>query len=202
MKSIKEILNYSNGVFIEAGANDGVSSSNTLILERELNWKGILIEPSTNKYLECVNNRKNSIVINKALTSDDSIKHIEGDFDGNLMSSVNGNRLKRNNLCKVESCTLNAILKEHNPNNKTIDYMSLDLEGYELVALQGIDFDKYKFNYIQIEINYTSYLFSDILKLLEQQYILFDNITKYNRTDNPGWDTTHNDYLFIRKEII
>ena len=38
-------LNYENGFFIEAGANDGVVQSNTFYFEKELNWTGLLIEP-------------------------------------------------------------------------------------------------------------------------------------------------------------
>ena len=34
----------SDGFFIECGANDGESISNTLWVERNLGWKGVLIE--------------------------------------------------------------------------------------------------------------------------------------------------------------
>ena len=34
-----------NGFFIEAGAHDWVKDSNTLLLEMERGWTGILVEP-------------------------------------------------------------------------------------------------------------------------------------------------------------
>ena len=34
------------GFFIETGAYDGEQMSNTLLLERSLGWRGLLIEPS------------------------------------------------------------------------------------------------------------------------------------------------------------
>jgi len=34
----------------------------------------------------------------------------------------------------------------------------------------------------------------------EKKYDLLGNITNYNHEKNPGWDGTHNDYLF--KKII
>ena len=42
-----------------------------------------------------------------------------------------------------------------NENNapKYIEYLSIDTEGSELKILQGIDFDKYRFGYINIEHN-------------------------------------------------
>jgi hypothetical protein len=51
-----------NGFFVELGANDGISQSNTLYFEKYMNWSGILIEPILEKFESCVSNRspKNS----------------------------------------------------------------------------------------------------------------------------------------------
>ena len=38
-----------NGIFLEMGALDGVKYSNTLWMEKEAGWRGVLIEPSTGK---------------------------------------------------------------------------------------------------------------------------------------------------------
>ena len=67
--ALKEFLNFRNGFFIEVGAHDGIFQSNTLSLEKDLGWTGILIEPSISAYLDCVKNRPNSKCINTALTS-------------------------------------------------------------------------------------------------------------------------------------
>ena len=45
-KKLKKFLNYKNGFYIEIGAYDGVTQSNTLYFEKNKNWHGILIEPS------------------------------------------------------------------------------------------------------------------------------------------------------------
>ena len=37
--------NKKNGYFVEVGANDGKRLSNTYLLEKDYNWKGICIEP-------------------------------------------------------------------------------------------------------------------------------------------------------------
>ena len=39
--------NKKENFFIEFGATDGVTISNTYLLEKELNWKGILVEPAS-----------------------------------------------------------------------------------------------------------------------------------------------------------
>ena len=74
VNKLKKYLNFENGFFIEVGAHDGIFQSNTLNLEESLGWKGILIEPSLNAYLECIKNRPKSICINLALTSFEQYK--------------------------------------------------------------------------------------------------------------------------------
>ena len=45
MDKLKKYLNYSNGFFIEAGANDGIDQSYTHWLD-SYGWTGLLIEPN------------------------------------------------------------------------------------------------------------------------------------------------------------
>jgi hypothetical protein len=73
--------------------------------------------------------------------------------------------------------------------------MTVDTEGYELHVLEGLNLDRFRPTYLLIEIYegdkniITNYL-------ANKNYILLENITNYNKLDNPGWDGTHNDYLF------
>ena len=61
--------------------------------------------------------------------------------------------------------TLTKVLNDNNaPSN--IDYLSLDTEGSELKILKGLDFDKYKINYINVEHNYKEPRRKEIKKLL------------------------------------
>ena len=88
-----------NGFYIELGAFDGISQSNTAFFEFNRNWKGILIEPSKGSYELCKKNRPNSIVYNYCCVSNDyKEEYISGDFNNITMASVNGNRLKSNDL--------------------------------------------------------------------------------------------------------
>jgi hypothetical protein len=75
-KNLKKFLNFKNGFFLEVGAYDGLLFSNTVDLEINLNWRGILIEPDFNQYIKCVKNRPNSIVVNAALVSGGVVKKI------------------------------------------------------------------------------------------------------------------------------
>ena len=54
--------------------NTGIFQSNTLFLEKDLNWKGILVEPNFKYFLQCIKNRPKSIIINCLLTSFENYK--------------------------------------------------------------------------------------------------------------------------------
>ena len=144
---IFNLFDYKNGFFIEAGAFDGIEQSNTYRLEREKDWKGILIEPSVDNFNLCVKNR-NNICINCALVSNDyGLNYLEGDWSkGGLMASFNGERLKRegqiNQMSKAPCITLNKILTALKVDK--IDFFSLDVEGYELEVLKGLDLNIFK----------------------------------------------------------
>lgn len=162
-------FNFQNGFFIEAGSNDGISMSNTCLLEREYGWTGLLIEPNPIKYKECVNNRPNSIVENCALVShnykglfaegsfahtdvDNSMGGIildEGDFCDDKLIYYKEIAKKEQTIIKVPAHTLTYLLEKHNISH--IDFISLDVEGYEISVLNGLDFNKFSPSYFLIE---------------------------------------------------
>lgn len=199
---LENIFNYkNNGFFIELGAHDGLFQSNTAFFEFTHNWKGILIEP-TPGYLECIKNRPNSKVYNKCCVSNDyTEKYIKGDFlTMGAMCSVNGERLKQTSLVDVEASTLENIIDDYfskfnNNQAHKIDFLSLDTEGYELNVLRGLNLDKYRPEYMLIEIYKNDYE-NIITFLINNNYTLICNFSNYNNIQNPLWDGTHNDYLF------
>ena len=198
---LDNLIKKQHGFYIELGANDGLTQSNTAFFEFNRNWTGLLIEPSYNMYLQCIQNRKKSIVKNYACVSNDyTLDTIQGDFTGSLMSSVDGIRLNNTNIVQVHAKTLEKILDEERDINQQIDLLSLDAEGYELNILKGLNLKKYKPQYMLIEIY--NYDFDNIISFLKDNgYILHSNFSNYNSIDNPQWDSSHNDYLFIYNQL-
>ncbi len=55
---VHELLGMkSNGTFIDIGANDGVTISNTVYFEKECGWKGIAVEPIPSIFEQLKSNR-------------------------------------------------------------------------------------------------------------------------------------------------
>lgn len=149
-KKMLDYINFSNGFFIECGANDGVNQSNTWYFEKYLNWHGILIEPLKNKFIELKKNRNNkNYFYNFALSSSQKINSLNI-IENNLTSKVIDKLDKKKKVSKYNSTTLTKILDEVNA-PKLVDFFSLDVEGYEEQVIKGINFKKYNFKYFLIE---------------------------------------------------
>jgi FkbM family methyltransferase len=154
LKVLSFYNNKQNGYFVEIGANDGVTLSNTYLLEKDYNWNGICVEALPDKFNELVKNRK-SININKAVfhktgeilqfSSDNLLSGITDKIDAHLGS-------KNKEQISVETMTLNDILEQNNA-PRFIDYISIDTEGSELEILKSVDFNKYTFGLIHVEHN-------------------------------------------------
>jgi hypothetical protein len=70
-RKLEKYLNYTNGFFIEAGANDGFNQSNTYYLEKFKGWQGILIEGIPELYQQCRDERPRAKVYNCELVDND-----------------------------------------------------------------------------------------------------------------------------------
>jgi len=147
-----------DGWFVEAGAAGGVILSNTLALE-EIGWKGLCVEPIDHLYDELIVNRK-------CYTEKFALSNVSGNklqfrvvkdniYLSGIQEHMDINRCKGNDtLVEVTTSTLTDLLDKHNMPNK-IQYLSLDIEGGEYVAIHGIDWDKYSFGVINIEHNWS-----------------------------------------------
>jgi FkbM family methyltransferase len=135
--------------FVEAGGSDPEDQNNTSLLESN-GWKGLIVEPKTDFNLKYERMRKNSILENYVLVSNDHLDEtVEGDFNHYMMGGV----VNIHNLPwtpKPYPCIqLHKLIKKHNINE--VHFFSLDVEGYEKEVLNGINFDEVFFHLIVVE---------------------------------------------------
>jgi len=210
IKILPYLQDIEHGFFVEAGALDGMFMTNTKILE-ELGWNGLLIEPS-HKAAELCRKNRTALVEECALVSRSYDKPtVYGDFvfDGEYgigaWSSIGHHAYGRRTAeefqsftTEVRALTLEQVLDNHSIEH--IDVLSLDVEGYELQVLEGIDFEKVTISFILIEINERDYSLDEVDYLLES--VGFKRIaclSNFSHETNKGWDGMHQDYLYQLK---
>lgn len=191
----KELLRYlprTPGFFVEVGGNDGINQSNTFILEKIHGWNGLLVEPVPRLAQLCAKSRSKSIVKNMALVAPENVGNEIAMIDLGLMTFVNGGPDQKREkqiqygikhtgrnpkIFQISGDTLsNVLLSIGNPQ---IDFLSLDVEGYEAEVLKGLDFSIHKPKLILVETK----SHPEIIKMLGKQYVLIAQLS-------------HHDYLY------
>jgi FkbM family methyltransferase len=156
-----ELEERRNGFFVEFGATDGLTNSNTWLLENRFGWNGVLAEPnpfwrerltenrSAQIEFRCVAARSGEVVT--FLATDDADPELSGiatfsggDHFAQVRSA--GRRLD------IETVSLNDMLEAHRAPHR-IDYMSIDTEGSEYEILSNFDFSKHRVDLISVEQN-------------------------------------------------
>jgi FkbM family methyltransferase len=148
------------GTFLEAGANDGYTWSNTYYLERFKGWHGILVEGIPALSEECRRTRRRSQVYNCALVDASFAEdHVTMTYS-DLRSLIKGSEPQMEQLIRGEressyevrapARTLTSVLEEAGV--ERIDFMSLDLEGFEAAALRGLDLERWGPTWLLVEV--------------------------------------------------
>ncbi|WP_413267761.1 FkbM family methyltransferase [Floridanema flaviceps] len=155
-----------SGYYVEVGANDGKTNSNTALLE-EKGWKGLLIEANPDLIDSCVESRPNSIVVNYAVVAPDNVGNVDfykvvggpGSLDGlsttvgseNFTEMINryGGEVQK---ISVPATTLDELLKRYN-SPLEFELLSIDVEGAEMEVLRGFSIAHFKPKIVIVEDN-------------------------------------------------
>ena len=133
----------SDGIFVELGGVDGITYSNTKFFEDELNFKGVLIEP-TKQYDKMIINRPKCDNYNLAVSyTKEKIKFLgDGATAGasDLMTeNFKKSWHKQSYEYYVDGIPFCKILEKSNI--KYIDLLSIDVEGGELMVMETMNWN-------------------------------------------------------------
>jgi FkbM family methyltransferase len=150
-----------SGFFVEFGAADGITSSNTHLLEKNFGWNGILAEPARMWQKRLRENRK--CHIDTGCVWHESGSHLRfnetrsaehSTIDSFSEVDTRREQRKHGTIYTVETISLEGLLGKYDA-PKLIDYLSIDTEGSEFDILNGFDFSRYRFRIITCEHNFT-----------------------------------------------
>lgn len=152
---VDELFNgKENGYFVEVGGLDGITNSTSYVFEKYRNWEGIVVEPNLFwGYFE--ENRKNTsrkAILNRTKKMD-FLCRIDPSFSTLAeFKDVGDNNIYPNaSTIQIDVCSLTELLDEFNA-PKVIDYISIDVEGAELIILnQFFKDNKYEVKVMSVE---------------------------------------------------
>ncbi len=199
-RKLDELFDRDGGFFVEAGGFDGYTQSNTYYLERFRGWRGILVEPMPELAAEARLNRPGARVVECALVADGyGSDTIEMDF-GDLWSTVTG--VHDDNWAaggvvlgwrdqrreRVAARPLSRVLDE--AGSPQVDLLSLDVEGYETEALNGLDFSRHAPRWILVEMHDLAAGRAAVGAILGERYVEHCELSPldvlYRRRDIPS----------------
>jgi hypothetical protein len=140
--------------YIDIGAHDPIAGNNTYAFYKNAS-RGVLVEPNPALTPRLRQVRPEDVVLEIGIgpnAADEEANYyvMDGDGQGNTFSEDQVRKLraayKRDVVSKIikrKLCNINKVLGEHFPAGGP-DLFSTDTEGYDLVILRSLDFDRFR----------------------------------------------------------
>lgn len=193
---------------MEAGALDGQLLSNTLWLEQELNWTGLLIEPDPYSYQHLVHKRRKTWTTNSCISTNNLTKKTTF-VSLAVRKGYPGHKLYDKSSTFEYGVTMQTKTGQGNEatafedttyfmthcfplysyllalNVTTVDMLSLDTQGSEVDILKSIPWEKINIRVLIIEMADITRFHTDLVNYLDSKgFILVGHFL---------------DYIFIKK---
>jgi FkbM family methyltransferase len=153
--------NKVEGYFVEFGATDGITISNTFLLESQYGWSGIVAEPARRWRCSLKQNRNCWVDFRCVWRKSGELLQFNETVDPEFStlksfsySDYYANNRKMGEYYDVETVSLTDLLRQYGA-PRVIDYLSLDTEGSELEILNSFAFDDYRIRVITVEHNHS-----------------------------------------------
>lgn len=183
LEAILNVKKGYKGFYVDVGAHHPFRFSNTAIFYNK-GWRGINIEPTPDLIAAFNRHRPMDINLNIGIgTVEQSLTFYQFDepalnsFDQELSEYRHQNTNYRIvNSIVIPILPLSYVFSKHLKNDQIIDFISIDVEGLDLIVLQSNNWDLYRPKFILIEVdrnpnsatkdNITNYLSNQHYKLV------------------------------------
>lgn len=145
-----------NGIYIDIGAFHPTNLSNTKLFY-DRGWHGINIEPNIEGYEFFLKERPRDVNLNRAVGVGEANYWNDGGMgSGETCDEARARKFGMKNKTTVKLKPLKEIFEENGL--KMVDFMSIDVEGFEMEVLKSNDWNIYKARVICLEGWGNSYL--------------------------------------------
>lgn len=156
---IDRLLTYApTGFYVDIGANDPVHFNNTWRFYKR-GWTGVNIEPTPSLFESIKTNRPRDINLNIGIGAADTSMpfyvlstHTLSTFDKTTADHAVRDGFTLKDTVSVPVRPLAAVLGEHAADRK-IDFMSIDVEGFEIAVLNSNDWERFRPRLVMLEVN-------------------------------------------------
>ena len=193
-----------NGFYVDAGCQHPISNNNTYLLFKK-GWTGINVDLDKKNIDLFKISRPFDLNLNYALSNVIGETELYYYHDSSPINTLsykvsNYQNAKIKEIRRIKTTTLNNIFSNIKLTKK-IDYMSIDVEGYENLVLQGFDINKYKPSVISIE--YLDLKMKKLkLKNNDIHQLLNSNLYKHFINNNYYFiNWLHGDLVFVHKDF-
>ena len=204
------LLNYLykdkfTGVYIDVGCNHPIDGNNTFLLYQK-GWSGINVDLDSHvikmfNYFRPKDYNANIAVSNSEEKVDLFFYHERSAINTISKDVYNSRNKKIKEVKKIQTTTLDSIIKNSPYSNIKINLLSIDVEGNELNVLKGFDLKKYYPEVIVIE--YLD-LILEKLEFYNQNIDRISNSEIYKYLINLNYhlvNWVHSDLVFVNDEI-
>ncbi len=147
----KMFARQAKGFYVDIGAYHPKTFSNTFFFYKR-GWNGINIEPNSAMFKKFVQFRKRDINLNLAVAKNEGVLEL---FLSNVPAmntfskEVHEERASKKLIIpkgsqEIQALPLEKIFEKYLPAGQVIDFLDIDVEGFEMEVLESNDWEKYR----------------------------------------------------------
>ncbi len=165
-----------NGVFVDVGAHDGVTGSNTLFFEMALGWSGLCIEPVPDIFARLQMMRRVPCLQVGIADQDGEAEFVSFEpdlsqmgglrqtYDPDMRARVIGQHKQTEKITRIKTRRLGPLLAEQGVH--AVDLLCIDVEGAEAMIIADFDFSALPVQVLVVENNQQN---TDLRRLVAQK---------------------------------
>ena len=189
--------NWTDGrrTFLEIGAFDGVSESNTIIMERCLGWRGVLVEPNPRAFSALkASGRTHSTLVHASPMCENESEVLMSPLPF-TSARTNPEPGAPHGAVPVPCVSLTDILLK--AGTPRIDFFSLDVEGSEDRVLATLDFKR-----VDVALVFAEAYNKDCRTRCAKRDRVREYMAEAGYALNPGGVNVHYSDVFLREDLM